>query len=78
MLYAHAIIELGDRKIPRGAQVQPDEFTEDTLVAFKDSGTLSEQPYDPAKDRLPPPAQVEIEGVVYKQANDGAEAADAR
>lgn len=77
-LYAHALIELGDRKIPRGAQVSADEFDPETLKAYREAGTLSEDPYDPAADKSLPPVQVEIDGVVYVQSNDGMEATDVR
>ena len=77
-LYAHALIELGDRKIPRGSQVDSSEFDEVTLKELTAAGSLDEKAYDPAVDKLPPPAEVEIEGVVYVQSTDEMEAADVR
>lgn len=71
MLYAHAVIELPDgSKIQRGAQVPEDLEGLDELV---EAGSVSEDSYDPAADKVDPPDVVEIEGFRYIKATDGGE-----
>ena len=70
-LYAHAVIEVGDRKYARGATVP-----EDTpgLEVLMESGAVSEEKHDAAADApLPPPGVVEIDGVRYVRSADAAD-----
>lgn len=77
--YAHAVIEVGDTKFQRGDEVPSDIDGFDELV---ESGSVREdEEYDPAADEVGPPEVVEIDGVRYVQASDGADtqgASDAR
>lgn len=67
-LYAHALIELEDgSRIQRGAKVRADLPGLDELKA---GGAVSSEPYDETQDQLPPPEEVEIEGFVYKRAEE--------
>lgn len=78
--YAHAVIELENRKIQRDAQLTDEEAQ--ALPGFEElveGGALNQDPYDPKVDEVPMPDTVEIEGVTYIKVSDGAEeAADVR
>ena len=65
--YAHAIIEVDGQKYHRGDSVPEDVPGFDELV---EGGAVSENEYDAKVDVVPPPASVEIEGVVYKRVSD--------
>jgi hypothetical protein len=72
-LYAHALIELPDgTKYDRGDEVPEDAFSAEDLEYLRDGGSLSDEPYDPAADIVPPPEYVEIDGVRYKKESDDA------
>lgn len=84
MAYAHALIEVavdpedsskGYTRYARGDEVPTDLPGYDALV---DGGAISDDPYDPAQDKVDPPQTVEIDGVKYVQVTDGSEASDER
>lgn len=76
MPYAHALIELSDgTRVKRGDPVEGEFDGYDALV---ESGAISDEPYDEESDKVGAPETVEIDGVVYVKANDGAEADDVR
>lgn len=75
MAIAHALIEYTDDdgevvRIARGATVTEDVPGYDELV---EAGSVSDEDYDPAVEKPPAPEQIEIDGVVYVKASDGAE-----
>ncbi len=74
MAIAHAVIEYTDEdggtvRYDRGRDVPSDIPGYDELV---EAGSISEDPYDPAVEQPPAPEQIEIDGVVYVKASDGA------
>lgn len=76
MAYAHALIELEDgTRIQRGQEVSEEIPGYDELV---EAGSIRDEEYDPAEDEVGPPEFVEVGGVRYLKANDGAETADVR
>ena len=79
MAYAHALIEVpvdpedsskGVVRYARGEEVPADLPGYDELV---DGGSVSDATYDPATDKVDAPDVVEIDGVKYVKASDGAE-----
>jgi hypothetical protein len=75
-LYAHALIEVGDTKYPRGSEV-PEDLS--GLEELKEFGSVSEDEYtEPEPTKPQPPETVELDGVVYKRAYDGADTEDSR
>lgn len=71
MAYAHAVIELEDRTIQRGAEVSEADFADaDRYEELVDGGSISDQPYDPEVDEVDPPDVVEIDGVRYVKSTD--------
>ncbi len=74
MAIAHAVIEYTEEdgsvvRINRGDEVSDSVPGYDELA---ESGAVSDQPYDAAVEKPPAPEQVEIDGVVYVKASDGA------
>lgn len=74
MAIAHAVIEYPDEngetvRYDRGREVPSDIPGYDALV---EAGSISDEPYDPAVEKPDPPAEIEIDGVVYIKASDGA------
>ena len=75
MAMAHALIEYTEEdgsviRIPRGTEVSEDVPGYDELV---EAGSVSDEAYDPEVENPPAPEQIEIDGVVYVKASDGAE-----
>jgi hypothetical protein len=66
-MYAHALIELGDRTIQRGEEVYEDDFTPDDWAALVEGGALSDDEYDEKSDEVPMPDEVVIDGIRYKK-----------
>lgn len=74
MAIAHAVIEFQDEdgnvvRYDRGAEVPTDVPGYDELA---EAGSVRDEPYDPEVEKLPPPEEIEIDGVVYIRAADGA------
>lgn len=76
-MYAHATIEHPEtgEKLHRGESV-PDGFP--GLEDLMEGGSVRDEPYDPDAEPKQLPDVVEIDGVVYRRAADGAEADDVR
>lgn len=75
MANAHAVIEYQDEdggtvRINRGSTVPDSVPGYDELV---EAGSVSDEEYDPAVEKPAAPEQIEIDGVVYVKANDGAQ-----
>jgi hypothetical protein len=75
-LYAHALIELEDGTRYQRGETVPEDV--DGIEELMEAGSVSEAEYDPAADVSPAPEVVEIDGVKYVKASDGAEAEDVR
>ena len=74
MAIAHAVIEYTDEdggtvRYDRGAEVPSDIPGYDDLV---EAGSVSDEAYDPEVEKPEPPDEIEIDGVVYIKASDGA------
>jgi hypothetical protein len=77
MAIAHAVIEFttgeGEdaqtTRYDRGVEVPSDIPGYDELV---EAGSISDEPYDPEVEKPEPPDEIEIDGVVYVKASDGA------
>lgn len=78
-LYAHARIEVpNDPEDPSAGVTRYEQGDEVPEAVAEGLECVSDEPYNPAADKLPPPATVEIDGVRYVQASDGAESTDVR
>ncbi len=72
-LYAHAVIEDAEgRRVEPGEEVPRDLPGLDELL---EAGSVGAEPYEPPAPE--PPAEVEIEGVVYRRAGERASASEA-
>lgn len=74
MAIAHAVIEYTDEdggtvRYDRGTEVPSDVPGYDELV---EAGSVSDETYDPEVEKPEPPDEIEIDGVVYVKASDGA------
>lgn len=74
MAIAHGVIEYTDEdgetvRIEPGAEVSTDVPGYDELA---EAGAVSDEPYDPEVAKPPPPEEIEIDGVIYVKASDGA------
>jgi hypothetical protein len=71
MAYAHAVIETEDGRYERGDEVPADL---PGIQDLRSGGSVSNSPYIPEDDTLPPPEEIEIDGVRYVRAQDKATA----
>lgn len=86
MPYAHAVIDAPNgHRFERGDEVDLDAFvvkdddgtdaSPDIVANLYEGGALSDEPYDSSVDEVPAPEIVEIDGVKYVKASDGAKEA---
>lgn len=70
-MYAHALIELHNRTIHRGDEVQEDELTPEDFAALVEGEALRDEEYYAAADVSATPDVIEIDGVRYtKESTD--------